>query len=465
MIAALSPADINYDETLSTLRYADRAKQIKNTAVVNESATDKLIRSLKEENDRLKKMLEGGAVDAQPSAGMSEEERLALRRQMEEEIRAQLEENMRAIRVDESGWEEAQKEKQQEESQEANEELIKRQKLASTAHLVNLNEDPMLSGVIFHFLDKPTMVIGKSDSGVAPDIVLSGLSIRKEHAVITMAGNVVKMRPGNVSARTKVNGASLESEIVLRHHDRILFGSNHMYVFVDPHVTTLPPDVPQLVTWDYAQNEIAKAKGFQTDQNGLTADQLRTQEQVLELLPLLSEANAISDELGRGRAFEIALLSGIARGERGNASTQVLVKMRNAYNGNEWLWPREKFLDRRYLFQTLYQEWSDADDPDRVMGPPTKQDPFYEPVEDILIGTANAFLQSLSYAMDFQDTLSIVDYKGEEQGRVRIEVVPCTANGDALDDDMIVDEPAELLDKPYSFTINIVSADINKVHN
>ena len=36
MIAAISPADVNYDETMSTLRYADRAKQIKNAAVVNE---------------------------------------------------------------------------------------------------------------------------------------------------------------------------------------------------------------------------------------------------------------------------------------------------------------------------------------------------------------------------------------------------------------------------------------------
>lgn len=55
MIAALSPADINYTETLSTLRYADRAKRIKTKAVVNENGIDKLIRELKEENDRLKK--------------------------------------------------------------------------------------------------------------------------------------------------------------------------------------------------------------------------------------------------------------------------------------------------------------------------------------------------------------------------------------------------------------------------
>ena len=65
MIAALSPADINYDETLGTLRYADRAKQIKNKAVVNENPMDKLIRELKEENDKLKKAL-GGEIPTAP---------------------------------------------------------------------------------------------------------------------------------------------------------------------------------------------------------------------------------------------------------------------------------------------------------------------------------------------------------------------------------------------------------------
>lgn len=59
MLCALSPSMDNYEETLSTLRYADRAKKIKCHAKVNESATEKLIRELKEENDRLKKQLEG----------------------------------------------------------------------------------------------------------------------------------------------------------------------------------------------------------------------------------------------------------------------------------------------------------------------------------------------------------------------------------------------------------------------
>lgn len=49
MVAAISPADINYEETLSTLRYADRAKQIMCKAIVNEDPTAKMIRELREE--------------------------------------------------------------------------------------------------------------------------------------------------------------------------------------------------------------------------------------------------------------------------------------------------------------------------------------------------------------------------------------------------------------------------------
>jgi hypothetical protein len=70
MICALSPATDNYEETLSTLRYADQAKKIKNNAVINESETDKMIRELKTENDKLKqtlimlqKQIMGGNID------------------------------------------------------------------------------------------------------------------------------------------------------------------------------------------------------------------------------------------------------------------------------------------------------------------------------------------------------------------------------------------------------------------
>ncbi|KAG0720447.1 Kinesin-like protein unc-104 [Chionoecetes opilio] len=65
MVAAISPADINYDETLSTLRYADRAKAIRCNAVVNEDANAKLIRELKEEIQRLRELLKIEGIEVQ----------------------------------------------------------------------------------------------------------------------------------------------------------------------------------------------------------------------------------------------------------------------------------------------------------------------------------------------------------------------------------------------------------------
>ena len=83
MVAALSPASINYDETLSTLRYAWQVKAIKNNAKINESAQDKLIRELREEIERLRSggATEGGGGGGGGAGGGNNEE---LERKMKE---------------------------------------------------------------------------------------------------------------------------------------------------------------------------------------------------------------------------------------------------------------------------------------------------------------------------------------------------------------------------------------------
>ena len=79
MIACLSPADNNYDESLSTLRYANRAKNIKatfcglstlknniftlqNKPKINEDPKDALLREYQEEINRLKAMVSNGGI-------------------------------------------------------------------------------------------------------------------------------------------------------------------------------------------------------------------------------------------------------------------------------------------------------------------------------------------------------------------------------------------------------------------
>ena len=97
MVACISPADNNYEETLSTLRYANRAKNIKNQPKVNEDPKDALIRQYQEEILKLKQMLDGVGPDL--GAGTMgapverdnfeerlEEERARLKREYEEEM-------------------------------------------------------------------------------------------------------------------------------------------------------------------------------------------------------------------------------------------------------------------------------------------------------------------------------------------------------------------------------------------
>lgn len=125
MIAALAPADVNYDETLSTLRFADRVKRIKNHAIINENPVEKFIRQLKvrrekeidekkisllffsqEENQRLKFLIETGNYNLQLDIklGMSEQEIDLKRKELEEEIRLQINKNQQMIQDSNISW-------------------------------------------------------------------------------------------------------------------------------------------------------------------------------------------------------------------------------------------------------------------------------------------------------------------------------------------------------------------------
>ncbi|XP_020609741.1 kinesin-like protein KIF28P [Orbicella faveolata] len=259
MIAALSPADINYDETLGTLRYADRAKKIKNKAVVNENPMDKLIRELREENEKLKKMFEGGGLTMDLGGReMSDAEKEEMRKKMKEELLAQMEFNAQSM----MSWDEKVQMSQSDSS--VGEQSEKQKKIQTVPHLINLNEDPMLSRVIYHFLEQVETKIGRKDADPAPNIPLTGLSILKQHAVIKTANNEITIEPASPGAKTKVNGMPLTGERVLKNYDRILFGSNHMYILVNPANTEKSEGTPDNVDWEFAQKEIAQAKGFAT---------------------------------------------------------------------------------------------------------------------------------------------------------------------------------------------------------
>ncbi len=97
MVACLSPADNNYDETLSTLRYANRAKSIKNKPKINEDPKDAMLREYQEEIQRLKAMLDGQGPGAVLDPGVSEQMLEEERKKMKAEHDREMEEMRRKM--------------------------------------------------------------------------------------------------------------------------------------------------------------------------------------------------------------------------------------------------------------------------------------------------------------------------------------------------------------------------------
>lgn len=105
MVATISPAADNYEETLSTLRYADRAKRIENHAIVNEDPNAKIIRELKEEVERLRGLLQSKSIDP-GSISLSKSGRDSTETGS---IREELAENEKLIQECTKTWEEKEK--------------------------------------------------------------------------------------------------------------------------------------------------------------------------------------------------------------------------------------------------------------------------------------------------------------------------------------------------------------------
>uniref|UniRef100_A0A3Q4GPK1 plus-end-directed kinesin ATPase n=1 Tax=Neolamprologus brichardi TaxID=32507 RepID=A0A3Q4GPK1_NEOBR len=310
MVAALSPADINYDETLSTLRYADRAKNIKCNAVINEDPNNKLVRELKDEVARLKELLRAqglgdildtpiGSLTASPSSGSlcnqgglqsvtSIQERIMSTPGGEEAIE-RLKESEKIIAELNETWEE--KLRKTEAIRMEREALLAEMGVAiredggtlgvfspkKTPHLVNLNEDPLMSECLLYYIKDGITRVGQADAERRQDIVLSGAHIKEEHCYFRSErnanGDVIVMLVPCEGSETYVNGKRVEDSIQLRSGNRIIMGKNHVFRFNHPEQAraerekTPSAETPvEPVDWTFAQRELLEKQGIDMKQ-------------------------------------------------------------------------------------------------------------------------------------------------------------------------------------------------------
>ena len=236
MIATISPSIINFDETLSTLRYADRAKQIKCHAIVNEDPNVKLIRELKEEILHLK----SSGVQNSPREESTETSELRDQLKQAEMLIAQLTET------------------NEEKLKKTNDVTLEREKMFQQAgiavnkkgstvgvfsnktspHLVNLNEDPLMDECLLYYIpvEKSTALGSDPENEIVlKDPIAS--TIEPFHAVFTCEDVVDKFPVVKVKAikgNIYVNGREVISDCELSSGDRLLIGDQHLFRFTNP---------------------------------------------------------------------------------------------------------------------------------------------------------------------------------------------------------------------------------------
>ncbi|XP_035660049.1 kinesin-like protein KIF13A isoform X10 [Branchiostoma floridae] len=249
MIATISPALDNYEETLSTLRYADRAKRIVNHAVINEDPNARIIRELREEVDKLKVQL----TEAESLKAPDLKERLVESEKLMKDMTTTWEEKL------------AKTEKLHQERQQALEKMgisvqtsgIKVEQ--DKNFLVNLNADPSLNELLVYYLKDHTLV-GRPDAPTPQDIQLSGLGIQPEHCIIDLEGEDVYITP-MPEARCCVNGDCVTQKTLLRNGNRIFLGNHHFFRINCPRsgvgsVASTPDVEVSRADYDFAQNEV-----------------------------------------------------------------------------------------------------------------------------------------------------------------------------------------------------------------
>ena len=94
---------------------------------------------------------------------------------------------------------------------------------------------------------------------------------------------------------------------------------------------------------------------------------------------------------------QIGKAQGFDKKHMKSAQPEVCVKMKNLENGTEFIWPKEKFLNRLYLMKEMYNNYEDEDDWDL----PEEKDPFQEDLnQEICIGTSQVFMQPIAYMVN-----------------------------------------------------------------
>jgi chromosome segregation ATPase len=301
MLATISSAAVHAEETMSTLRYAERAKSIQNRAVVNEDPNEKAVRELQNEVERLRSLMDS-------AQSKRTEEELRAKAEQVEQLRVQLAESESMMKQLNVSWEDKLRA-----TKELMAKLAKARKqmgLAVTVDkklpcLINLNEDRVMSEVLVYYLRAGETRAGSASTAPSLDAVvgeeepeegwifLGGVGIGSHHCTFVNQNGQVAIDPVVVGGAF-VNGKKISERTWLSHGDRVVLGAHHVFRFNDPAGASAAVKTGA-IDWNFALRELAIKQR-------LIPEELET-----SLTPVKQKAGAAS--LGTGEEAAVSFSS------------------------------------------------------------------------------------------------------------------------------------------------------------
>ncbi|ESU44246.1 Kinesin-like protein [Giardia duodenalis] len=428
MIAAISPASTNYDESLSTLRYADRAHQIENTVTKNESAQEKYIRELEDRVKELEGLLAAGAGGTGADTDASSTNASQMQDVLEEYKRM----------LEEASIDSAKRLEEAEKENKALEESLNQFGLLvgppAYSYLLSLNEDPLFSGLLrYKIVGKETdkspyvAVFGTQETEnpkFDDSIVLANkLGLEFEHFTITYTADDNKYVLACLSETEPVivNGDYQLHDmepITLFHGDFIKCGDGNgsYYVFVDPKQQEANPlQIPLL--YDEAVSQFVSKNGtvnplnklpdqymeenhdsphdqpVQDEQISPPATSIDTErdkqrlkekekymqirDEMLDLFPKLCEASQLARYFGKKIEYSMDYATTIEQTRSGfpsmnyDVSVQVSVQVYNPgfeeYTNDVHTWSVTKFLRKYSALRALFSHAVEINNKDKAL--------------------------------------------------------------------------------------------------
>lgn len=215
MIATISPAEVNHGETLSTLRYANRAKNIINKPTINEDPNVKLIRELRNEIERLRSGLSLNEIE--PSKAR---QKLAAKEAQERHLTEEWTEK----------WKEAAKILDEHQALALKQTGLGVSLDSDKPHLVGIDEDLLSTGITLYHLKDGDTTIGSEEEN---DIILKGIHMQPQHCIITLKDGIATLLP-QPEAMCKINAEQCKEATRLYQGCVIVLGKTNMFRYNDP---------------------------------------------------------------------------------------------------------------------------------------------------------------------------------------------------------------------------------------